>query len=76
MKIFARGEFTWVKNSLWYKDDYLLALVEDKEYPGMFWIKFNDDTQSDDYYNHTRAKEHAVRMVLAQFNNEVLDDIL
>lgn len=76
MKIFARGEFTWVKNSLWYKDDYLLAIVEDTDITGMFWIEFNDGTKSDDYYNYTRAKEHAIRITLSEFNKQVLEDIL
>lgn len=75
MRLYARNEFTWVRNSLWFKDDYLLALVPDEKHPEMFWIKFNDETQSDDYYNLTRAREHAIELVLEEFNIQVFDSI-
>lgn len=74
MTIHSRKELKWVKSSLWYKDTYILAIVEDLEQKGMFWIKWPDGTQSDDYYNKTRARNHAMALTLKDMNNGVEED--
>lgn len=68
MNVYGRSRFTWVKNSIWFKDQYILAIVEDLETKGMFWIKWPDGTQSKDYYNKTRAREHAMKLAMHQVN--------
>lgn len=68
--IHGRKEFSWVKNSLWYKDNYILALVPDEEHKHMFWIKWPDGTKSADFYNITRAKQNALTLTLKEMNME------
>lgn len=64
MNVYGRSRFTWVKNSLWFKDTYLLAIVEEPEKKGMFRIVWADDTKSKDYYNKTRAREHSMKSAM------------
>lgn len=71
MTIHSRKELKWVKNSLWHKDNYICAVVEDLEQKGMFWVKWPDETQSKDYYNKTRAKNHAMALTLKDMNDGV-----
>lgn len=70
----SRKELSWVKNSLWHKGNYISAIVEDTAHPGMFCIKWPDGSESNDYYNKTRAKDHAIRLALKDLNNGVEED--
>lgn len=68
MNVYGRSRFKWVRNSLWYKDEYLLAIVEDQSNKGMFHIVWGDGSKSKDYYNKTRAKEHSMKLAMKQIN--------
>lgn len=70
MRIYARDEFKWVSNSLWLKDEYLLAVVEENDKPGMWRIVWADDSKSEDFYNKSRAKENALVYELRIRNND------
>lgn len=73
MTVYGRKDLKWVKNSLWNKDNYILAIVPDKNAKGMFWIKWPDGTQSKDYYNKTRAKNHAIALTVGELNDMVVE---
>lgn len=66
--MYNRKHLSWVRNSLWYQDTYVLAVVEDYNQKGMYRIVWADDVKSDDYYNLTRAKENAVNYTLTSMN--------
>lgn len=70
MRIYGSKDLTWVKNSLWLQDNYILAVVPDETHKKMFWIKWPDGTQSTDFYNISRAKDHAVSLTLKDLNLE------
>lgn len=68
MRIYGRKNLKWLKNSLWEGDNYKLAIVEDSEHKGMFWLKWPDGVKSEDFYNKTRAVDHAIRLTLQDLN--------
>jgi hypothetical protein len=35
-----------------------VKIVEDKQYKGMFWLQWEDGSQSCDFYNKNRARYH------------------
>lgn len=69
MTVHSGSELHWVKNSLWNKDEYILAIVPDSVHKHMFWIKWPDQTQSVDYYNIAHAKDNAVKYTLGLMNS-------
>jgi hypothetical protein len=39
-----------------------MKLVEHKQHKGMFYLVWPDGSMSDDFYNKTRAKDHAAKI--------------
>ena len=81
MNIYGRDSLRWRKNKLCFrnKTKALFAVVEvnrtgdlgklDEKYESVFWrVEWPDGTLSDDFYNKTRAKEHATRLALRKLN--------
>lgn len=54
--------------SLYHGDRKVLSLTPNKEYLGMWRVKWPDGVLSDNFYNHTRAKENAMKWYVADFN--------
>ena len=67
----GRNEFKWVRNSLWFKDEYLLAVVPHETLKDMFWIKWPDGDKSEDFYNISRAKDNAVTYGVRKANRSI-----
>ncbi len=40
-----------------------MKILQDKTYPEMYWVEWPDGTLSADFYNKTRAKEHAATVL-------------
>lgn len=60
MKHYGQSDFDWKKNKLYLtgkKTGY--SVIEEKGHPGMFRIRWPDGILSEDFYNLTRAKDHA-----------------
>lgn len=73
MRIYARSELRWRKNKLCL-GSRTKALMEVQrysafeEYPECYQVKWPDGVLSEDFYNLSRAKDHAVRIALGKLN--------
>lgn len=65
------GKYKWVKNDLYLYDTPTgMSVVPDLSTPYlMFRIKFEDGNLSQDLYNHTRAKDNAIKFHQRLDNN-------
>ena len=74
MRIYARKELKWKNYDLFLKDRRVIAIYEKDDNPELFYVEWNDEVRSADYYNKPRAKEHAMLMALRELNNEVEEE--
>jgi len=58
----------WKEGRLFDKKELILEIVPDEVHKHMFWIKWPDGSKSVDFYNITRAKDHAVKLTLGLAN--------
>jgi len=68
MKTYSRKDLKWKGYDLMLEDRKLSAIYEKDDNPFMFQVEFLDGVLSEDYYNKTRAKEHAMRIALKELN--------
>lgn len=76
MRIHGRKELHWEGNDLFLKDRRMVGIYQKDNDPRMWNLGWNDDTFSKDYYNKTRAKEHAYREALKELNNGMSEEDL
>ena len=74
--IYGRSNLSWEDNKVIFKrKEFGISLVEDKEYPSMFWIKYSNGELSKDFYNLSRAKQHAINISLDELNKDLSSDL-
>ena len=66
--IFGRKDLSWKGKNLIFQGKTITKIVSDKRYPEMYWIHWPDKSKSQDFYNITRAKEHAMVISLKEIN--------
>lgn len=66
----GRSRLSWESNILYFQDKAVMSIIPDIS---MFRVQWEDKTTSVDYYNKTRAKDHAVRVFLQSRNIDTLD---
>lgn len=71
MSIVGRNRLKWKDNDLFYQDQRVMAVYQKDDDSRLWQVGWNDGTLSVDYYNKTRAKEHAIVMALKELNNGV-----
>lgn len=69
-----KRHLVWKDNDLFLKDEKLMSVIQDKQYPSQFRLEWPDGVLSKDFYNFTRAKEHAMRIVLKTLGETVEDE--
>lgn len=77
MKVIGQNRFTWKDLDLYLDGKKIGSLVEHKIHKGMFYLKWLDGQQSDDFYNLSHAKHNLVKWELKRRNiqNETLHPI-
>ena len=69
MIIVGRDRLKWNKNDLYYQDKKMISIFHGDVNSDLWWLRWPDGIVSADFYNKTRAKEHAIKIVLQELNN-------
>ncbi len=64
----STNNLKWKENKLYLKDKLVAEIVPFIAQEGMYRIKWPDGTKSNDFYNLTRAKDNAVKIVIEDTN--------
>jgi len=74
MRIYGTNDLEWKGKGLFLKQkNPLIQIVEDTTHKGMYRLLWPDGVKSADFYNFTRAKDHAMTMALRELNKETED---
>lgn len=77
MRIYSSKALKWEGNKLYHPtymgDRYICELIPDEKHPSMFWIEWPGSIRSADYYNFTRARDHAIKLTLTDLNKQSED---
>jgi len=65
----GRNRLKWKGNDLFFQNIRIIAIYEKDDDPELFYVEWNDGVRSADYYNKSRAKEHAMAEGLKILNN-------
>lgn len=71
MTVIGRNRLKWEGNDLFFQSEKVMSIFLGDRESDLWWLRWPDGTVSVDYYNKTRAKEHATRMALKELNNGV-----
>jgi hypothetical protein len=63
-----RSDLTWNNLNLMFRNKKVAWIVPDTKEPAMHWIHWLDKSRSGDFYNMTRAKEHAANVTMRELN--------
>lgn len=75
MTIVGRNQLKWKNDDLFYQNRKMISIFLGNSDSDLWWVKWPDGIISADFYNKTRAKEHAIKIILKELNNAIEEDI-